>query len=103
MQKCEPIRGCDCDFRDVRAMCSLEATSDYHSALLMVVLHLIFFFSTIFHYSAEECTENCRMRRQGQESEIQHLLKETRDKGEKLRDLEQKIEVRPCKIVIRYL
>ena len=48
----------------------------------------------VAHYSAEECTENCRMRRQDQESEIQHLLKETRDKGEKLRDLEQKIEVR---------
>ncbi|XP_041462477.1 macoilin-like isoform X1 [Lytechinus variegatus] len=42
----------------------------------------------------DECTENCRMRRQDQESEIQHLLKETRDKGDKLRDLEQKIELR---------
>ncbi|XP_071505830.1 macoilin-like isoform X1 [Diadema antillarum] len=40
-----------------------------------------------------ECSENCRLRRQDQESEIQNLLKETRDKGEKLRDLEQKLEL----------
>ncbi|XP_030851191.1 macoilin-like [Strongylocentrotus purpuratus] len=44
--------------------------------------------------SVEECTENCRTRRQDQESEIQHLLKETRDKGDRLRDLEQNIELR---------
>ena len=28
---CEPIRGCDCEFRDVLDMCSGEVTSDFHS------------------------------------------------------------------------
>ena len=30
---CEPIRMCDSDFRDVRAMCSREVTSDFQGVL----------------------------------------------------------------------
>ena len=35
----EPIRGCDSDidFRDVRAMCSQEVTSDFHGVLFSFI------------------------------------------------------------------
>ena len=33
-QVCEPICGCDCGFRDVRAMCARDVTSDFHSVLM---------------------------------------------------------------------
>ena len=37
----EPIRGCDSNLRDVRAMGSREVTSDFHSALKSFVAKCI--------------------------------------------------------------
>ena len=47
----EPICRCDSDFRDVRAMCSQEVTSDLHSAYshLNKVLRIIIMSRSHFH------------------------------------------------------
>ena len=61
----------------------------------MIWFDLIWFDFILFYfiYRYGECGETCRMRMLDQESEIQRLRQESRDKDDHLRELEKKTEV----------